>query len=511
MLLFTRTLPSPSTALWPVVSRAPESPFTGAFSMFPRISALEPSQKRITFIAVWNDDAFHPFLRHHLYTVQLNADSVDLLLINHKSAPDKQCIDFEKHDMNITWSGNIKHYCTDDEEWRRRVADFLCSPDGWSCNPTEYGSVHAEIQQRQDILNYWRPLFGYIFRDLFPKSDSNFWAWVDLDTFVGNFAHYPFNILSKVSLLAGSQSIPELVYMAGQFTAFNLDDEDLSTAWKRFPAMKSAQHFTQYIDGRFPQSNEEHYWSYGYLRSDQDLPGAKLSYGIYPDIHGDDYYDRVWGLQNSSESYVLSGRDLLLVSSTYTREELEEVVRLERNEPVDDLGGIGWTGGEDGSAYLLNEPTLSASQAKKLAVSKAGCDDGSLCVHNGDVEVVQLTFGRGNCTLNHQWAPDQCVTPPHPDTVSYPPIMRSSFVHFKNQEPNYLLRRLEVDHRRRGYERKLIKHHHGTKRRVEGFPPFLITEDLILKYNQDGVEVFKIGPTRNETLYMRRLGEKDIG
>jgi hypothetical protein len=40
-----------------------------------------------------------------------------------------------------------------------------------------------------------------------------------------------------------------------------------------------------------PESSEERYWSYGCMRQDEGFPGEELSYGIYPDMHGDDYYD----------------------------------------------------------------------------------------------------------------------------------------------------------------------------------------------------------------------------
>ena len=58
--------------------------------------------------------------------------------------------------------------------------------------------------------------------------------------------------------------------------------------------MKTASHFTKYLNGRPPDAVEEQWWSYGYLRSDEVQSGAEHSYGVYPDIHGDDYYYKKW-------------------------------------------------------------------------------------------------------------------------------------------------------------------------------------------------------------------------
>jgi hypothetical protein len=489
-------------------------PFTGAFARFPRLSELPERQRRLTIVGAWNDDDFPEYLRHFFYTIQLNADVLDLLMINRLRKPDSQCLDFAKAEVNITWGGNIKFHCMDDFEWRRRHVDFMCSSKyGWNCNSTEYREVTEEYADRPDKYNFdWRPFRGYVFRDLFTHHDNPFWAWMDHDIFVGNFARYPFNILSGLSILTGSQSQPEFLFMAGQLTAFNIDDEALGTAWKRFPSMKSASHFTKYIDGKTPNSAEEQWWSYGYLRSDEDLPGAELSYGIYPDIHGDDYYYDKWNRKDANQTYLISGRDILLASTIYTREEVEEMLLLERNTPIDDLGGIGWTGGEDGSAYLLDQPNLDSSEAKLLAINKAKSLNQSPHIHKGIVED-QLILT--NCTaasgyfIDERWK--QCVIP-HPLTVTDPPLMRASLVHFKEQQAGHLLRRLEKDKRPRGYERKLFKHHLKSKS-MKWFelPPFEITEDLVLRYNSDFVEVFKMGPSRNETLFYRKEGEQSVG
>lgn len=200
-----------------LVSALSDSPFTGAFARFPRISALQTRQRRITLISVWNDDGHSQFFRHFLHTIQLNADAVDLLFINRRMTEESQCLDFEEQGIDITWGGNIKYVCMDDKEWKRRYVDFLCSPQyGWDCNSTEHGAVTTEYQKRKDERNYeWRPFFGYVFRDLFQTPDNPFWAWIDTDILVGNFVHYPFNVLSGVSLLTGTESVPKLLMMAG--------------------------------------------------------------------------------------------------------------------------------------------------------------------------------------------------------------------------------------------------------------------------------------------------------
>ena len=460
----------------------------------------------MTVIGVWNGDTVPTYMRHYLYGMQLNADVLDLLLINRLLTEDQQCLDFDKAGLNITWGGNIKVHCMDNKQWKRRHVDFMCSSEyGWSCHPTEYDEVLKEYSQREDPRSYnWRPFRGHVFRDLFERADNPFWAWVDLDVLLGNFARYPFNVLSQVSLLTGVSG-DEPLFLAGQLTAFNLDDPALGTAWKKFPELETANHFTKYINGKMPESAEERYWSYGYLRTDKELPGAELSYGVYPDIHGDDFFDHVWNARNASKVYLLSGRDVLLTSLSATREEIEGMFQLDRNDPLDDLGGIGWTGGEDGSAYLLDQPALDPTEAKRLAISDAEQIYGSANVHNGIVENKLID---PTC-LPKRWA--QCV-PPHPLTTSDPPLMRTSLLRFKEQPAGHVLRRLERDNRPRGYERKLLKHHQKSKN-LDWFelPPFDITEDLVLRYNFDFIEVFKMGPSRNNTLFYRKKGAKSIG
>jgi hypothetical protein len=296
--------------------------------------------------------------------------------------------------------------------------------------------------------------------------------------------------------------------MAGQLTAFNLDDEALGSPWKNFPSVKTASHFTKYLKGRPPDAAEEQWWSYGYLRSDEAQPGADLSYGVYPDIHGDDYYYKKWNRKHANQSYIISGRDVLLASIIYTREELETLLLMERNDAIDDLGGIGWTGGEDWSSYLLDQPNLEYSEAKLLAINQAKTLDQTPHIHNGTVEdqlILTNCTDRSGKFISEAWR--QRVHP-HPLTVTDPPSMRASLVHFKERQEGHLLRRLEKDKRPRGYERKLFKYLLKSKHIPwYEFPPFEITEDLVLRLNSDFVEVFRMGLSRNKTLFYRKDGQ----
>lgn len=460
----------------------------------------------MTVVGVWNGEAFASYLRHFFYTIQLNADVLDLVIIDRLKTPEDKCMDFDKAGVNITWGGNVKFVCMDNKEWKRRHVDFLCSEEyGWNCNPTEYEEVTKEYADRPDEKNFnWRPLRGLVFRDLFPNTDTAFWSWMDLDAIAGNFARYPFNILSQLSILSGSPDGPNSVWMVGQLTAFNLDDKELGTAWKKFPPLRTPDHFTKYTEGRMPESSEERYWSDGYMRTDGDYPGSNLSYGIYPDLHGDDYFEGQWHRKNAKHTYVISGRDIILVPTSYSRSDIEEVIRMEREEPVDDLGGLGWTGGEDGSEFILEQPTLESWEAKSLALSKPDAEYNY--IHQGIVDDQILLTNRSVRGESHEYVPA------HPLEITDPPVMRATLLHFKEQQPGHIMRRLEIDHRPRGYERKLIRHHLRSKFLPWfEFPPFDITEDLVFRYNNDAAEVFRMGPTREKTLFFRKDGEKSIG
>jgi hypothetical protein len=85
----------------------------------------------MTIIGAWNNDDFPAYLR---YLIQLNADVLDLVMINRLQEPNSTCLDFEKAGVNITWGGNINFVRMSDLEWRRRHVDFMCSSQyGWDC------------------------------------------------------------------------------------------------------------------------------------------------------------------------------------------------------------------------------------------------------------------------------------------------------------------------------------------------------------------------------------------
>lgn len=481
-----------------------KSPFKGAFARFPTISDLPFEQRRITVVGVWNDDYVAPYLRHFFHTIQLNADSIDLLMINRLITPGKKCLDLAKAGVNITWGGNIKLHCIDDKEWKERHAKFVCSKEyGWDCSQVQFREVLAEFKQRHDSNNYnWRPFRGYVFHDLFANPRNPFWAWVDHDVFVGNFAKYPFNILSQVSILTGYQEMASFLYLAGQLTAFNIADRALGLAWKRIPEMQTPERFTKYAAGKgMPETSEERYWSYLYLGSKDNLPGSDLSWVMYPEMHGDDHFDGRWGKRQASQTYVISGRELLLVSTSLTREEMEGLILSERNTTADELGGIGWTGGEDGSDWLVKRPSLSSAEAKSLASHARS----NAKLHQGIVEDQEVFY---NCSGRPLWK--QCV-PLHPMAASHPPIYRQSLVRFKEQPAGRVLIRLERDDRPRGYERRLIKHFLKLKKEAWfAFPPFEITDNLIFRVNCDSAEVWEMGSKRDQTLFLRQEGTTPI-
>lgn len=414
-------------------------------------------------------------------------------MINRLKTPGARCIDFDSAGVNITWGGNIRLHCMPDEEWKRRHVDFFCSDRGWDCSPVEYEEVWKAYQNVEDERNvHVRPLHGYIFHDLFPNPDNPFWAWMDVDTFVGNFARYPFNLLAQLSFLTGPTNDPgvpgetEYIYMPGQLTAFNLDNEALAGAWKKFPEMLSPAHFIKNI-GEVAGWREEGYWSFSYIRMDTNSPGADLSYGVYPDLHGDDMYDNgVWQKRDSSQVYLISGREIILTSIYYTRTELESLILTERYEAIDDLGSIGWTGAAD-------NPTESLLQSPRISLEA-----------RHDVIVEDQVYI--DCEKKRY---RQCIAP-HPLTASDPPILRATLVRLKEQQPGHFYRRLDRDQRPRGYERKLIKHHLWIKRRTWfNYPPFDITNDMVFRYNNDFAEVFRMGPTREETIFARYRVDKD--
>jgi hypothetical protein len=425
---------------------------------------------------------------------------MDLVFINHLQKPDSKCLDFDKAGFNITWGGNVRFHCMNNAEWRKRHVDFMCGQKhGWHCNTTQYEEVTREFSKYKDNINVaWRPFAGYIFRDLFPNPQNPFWASVDQDLFLGNFSRYPMNILSQLTIMTGMHDQAGAIYLAGQLTAYNFGDPNLGNAWKSWPQLQTPGHFTRHLQGKLPAPSDERFWSYAYLASENGVPGMPFSWCIVPDMNGDDYFDYKWQKRNADTVYIVSGREILLLSAKYTREQIEFVLKLEREQPIDDLGGLGWTPGEDGSQYLMDQPNLTREEVSEMAKRDVD-EDPTKLIREGFVESLKVI----NNTANKAYT--QYV---HKDPLSEaaPPLIRTSLVRFAEMAPGYVIRRAERDDRHRGYERKLIRHHLKSKRQTWfELPPFDITENHVLRYNADMIEVFQIGPEfRHETLFLRK-------
>jgi hypothetical protein len=327
---------------------------------------------------------------------------------------------------------------------------------------------------------------------------------MDLDTFAGDFRRYPFNLLSQVSILTANTEAPTTIYLGGQLTAFNLDDQDLATAWKKFPQMETPFHFTRNISGSMPESTEERYWSYGYLNPVKEgLPGSQLSYGYYTGLHGDDFFDGEWSKKNASEGYVISGREILLLSRNYSRKEIEDLILMERNTPVDDLGSLGWT--EE------NPSSIAATTPSSLSPASSPSSSSSQSPYPGTTSIQNITIGP-SCPQTHVDPEYRLCITPHPFEVTNPPILRSTYLRLKDQPAGQILRRLDRDPRPRGYERKLLKHHLTSKHQMfYEFPPFDIAGDLVLRLQYDSIEVFRMGEKREETVWLRSEWGERIG
>lgn len=458
----------------------------------------------MTLLAIWNDDTVPPYMRHFFHTVKLNADSIDLVFINRQVGPESQCIDFEQARINLSRSSNIKTHCLSNAEFQRRHVDFLCSSQyGWGCDVDEHRNVTEAFVSRPDRLNVnFRPLHGYIFRDLLPK-DTLYWGWVDVDMFLGDFTHYPFNVLSTVSLMTGHAAKNEATYLGGQLTVFNFLDDALATSWKKIPSLQSPEYFLGIQGTPFShKAKEERFWSHYYLLPKDDYPAYNLSYVVYPHLHGDDK-------REESMSYAISGRTVVVIPNSLGRYEVEAIIRAERAAPVDELGGLGWTTGEDGSEFLLNDPSLSSESAKSQAMERVGAS-GPLNAHVQQGIVEDVTFERN---LPDGWERLQTIgkLDPHPLTETSPQVMRTSLIHFKEQRPLHILRRLEFDDRRRPWERKLFRHHLKSKKWPWWeFPPFEITDNMVFRHNLTHSEAWMMGDERrNVTLFYRsRSGEE---
>ena len=57
----------------------------------------------MTIVGVLNGDSFPTYLRHLFYTIQLNANVLDLLMINRLKTTNDRCLYFDKVGLNNTW------------------------------------------------------------------------------------------------------------------------------------------------------------------------------------------------------------------------------------------------------------------------------------------------------------------------------------------------------------------------------------------------------------------------
>jgi hypothetical protein len=88
---------------------------------------------------------------------------------------------------------------------------------------------------------------------------------------LGDFGLYPFSLLSRLSLLTGSyKSSLEMLFMAGQHTAFNMDDPYLGSIWKQLPTLSTPEDYSRGLSGNHPSGvGDEGYWSDAYMRTDE--------------------------------------------------------------------------------------------------------------------------------------------------------------------------------------------------------------------------------------------------
>lgn len=152
---------------------------------------------------------------------------------------------------------------------------------------------------------------------------------------VGHFAAFPFHLLSRLSFLTFLSFSPDLAFLAGQFTAWNLDDPYLASAWRKTPSLKDA---TTFLAGKHPSAGlDEALWSAAYLRSDEDGPGSNLSWAVLPGQLGRD------GFERSGRMYAISGRTVLILDSSLPVKEVAHFVEIERRMPPRPL--VAWKAG----------------------------------------------------------------------------------------------------------------------------------------------------------------------
>ena len=174
--------------LWASLATSPllpaATPYQGPFAIIPPLSALPREQHRLTAYTTWNGDSYRDYLRHFVYSAQLNADSLDVVLINLRNETSGKCLRLEEHGVDATWGGNFHHLCLDAREWKRRHLDFFCHDEhGWACTKRQRAKVAATLEERlaKNKKNaYFRPFLPYLVAGMVPAFASPFWAWMDM-------------------------------------------------------------------------------------------------------------------------------------------------------------------------------------------------------------------------------------------------------------------------------------------------------------------------------------------
>lgn len=488
----------------------PSSPYSGTFARFPAMSDTSKKYKRLTLIAQWSDDDVADYMHAFFHSVQHNADVLDLLFVNRISGPGRKCLDFAQQGMDVSWGGNIKHVCIPFDDWKERLVTFLCNSEaGWACDERQAMEVEEEVARRPDLKGWeWKPFRGPMYRDLFIHPENPLWAWIDVDSMLGDFRHFPFNILSNVSFITFDAESAVQARLLGQLTAWNMDDIKLNSIWKRFATLQTPDHFTKALAGSHQQSNEEEEWGFQYLNVDQGYPGRELDFVQLADAQGDDFFDPGLDLgvaddERHNLQYLISGRDLLLANKPVPRRYAEELLAAERDSVVEEHGWSGWSLGYDGSDTMLRDPNLSMEHA----LARHQHSDTHSGHFRGKLETIRWSKGEDGCP-NAWWIPARwriC----HPKQI-HQPMLRSSFVHFHDHKPGFLFERQETDRRPRGYSRYLIKHTLRSKRYDWlQMPSMNISQSHVFTLQHDKLHVWKMGEQREEDLFARQAGGHD--
>lgn len=468
--------------------------FSGPFSRFGEMEELEAKYRKLNMVTVWNNDRISSHMRHFLYSVAQNNETVDLLFINRRLAESDSCINFEDAGIDVVSKSNIKIICMGPQEWKERHVDFLCSKSGWSCSAAQRAQVFSQLGQTfYDARNYdLRPLQGYVYQDLF-EHQRPLWSWVDSDMILGRMELFPLNIAAKLSVVSAQPGTTRNSFMQGQFCVFNLEDPTLSSIWKHMKELQTPEAFSNFLQsGKTSLGSEEHTWSTVYFGLREQDAGRLLDYANIAEFHGDDF----WPYFLEESAFVISGRDMLMVDHFESREVIERLLSQSNNLVDDNVRNAGWTKGVDGSELMINDPTLSQEAA--LAIIRAPPEEKS----SVKLETVYYDYNIKDEVWMQLNVPDRFFR-------GYWSKLRASFVHFKEHKDQYLFQRLEVDKRPRGFDRKLWKHHLTQKHEKEfGLPDFDLTDQYVLVYHKKGLYVFEKGVNREVDVFSRVYSSK---